>query len=414
MNQALSPNQPTVPAAKPISEAAILITLAGIQFTNIVDFMLMMPLGPRFMREFDITPSQFGFLVSAYSFSSAICGVLGAMFLDRFDRKRSMIFLYAGFILGTGMCAIAPSEFALGCGRVVAGAFGGLLNATTFSIIGDVFPEKRRGAATGTVMMAFSLASIIGVPFGLTLANYFDAWHAPFTFLVALATIFIFIAIQSIPPLRGHLAQKRHISPIAGILEVFKVRNNLYAFALMMSSMFAGFCLFPYFSPVLVNNVGFAETKLPLVYMFGGAATILTSRLFGKMSDKYGKRYMFLRLCITAMIPVYFITTMEPSSDTYILLVTTTFMVFISGRMVPGMALVTSAPEPRMRGSFMSLNSSLQSLASGSATFLSGLIISKEVTGQKLLHYDTVGLLACGMILLSIFFAFMVKTADQR
>jgi predicted MFS family arabinose efflux permease len=163
-------------------EKILLFILASIQFTSIMDFMIMMPLGPQLMRIFQINPQEFGFLVSAYTFAAGFSSFIGVFWIDNFDRKKALMNMYLGFLLGTLACALSPTYTILVLSRILTGLFGGLLMALVFSIIGDVIEEKRRGTAMGYVSTSFSLASVLGVPFGLFIASFWN-WHAPFFFL---------------------------------------------------------------------------------------------------------------------------------------------------------------------------------------------------------------------------------------
>ena len=396
----------------PPGEVLILATLAAIQFTHIVDFMIMMPLGPQFIRLFNISPSEFGLLVSCYTFSAAISGFLGAFFLDRFDRRSSLLFLYGGLIMGTAWCAVAQGYAMLAFGRIIAGAFGGMLTAVTFSIIGDVIPEHRRGAASGTVMASFSIASIAGVPFGLYLANHFSNWHAPFIFLVGICCITWWFARKYTPPIKQHLDKdaNHHQGAIASVWESLKDPNHQRALAMSACTVFGGFAVIPYISPYMVGNVGLTDAQLPLIYFFGGALTMFTSRWIGKLADRYGKPKMFLIVNLCALPTIFALTNLPRVHLTLALIVTTVFMVAISGRMVPAVSMITSAAQPHLRGSFMSLNSSLQQLFSGSAAFIAGHMIAKASDGS-LLYYDLVGWVSIGSIAVSLILSRFVRIA---
>ncbi|MBI5464354.1 MAG: MFS transporter [Ignavibacteriales bacterium] len=381
----------------------LLITLATIQFTNILDFVIMMPLGPQLMRVFDMNAQQFGLVVSAYTFSAGTTGLLAAFFIDRFDRRRSLLFLYAGFGVGTFLCAIAPSYVFLVAARMTAGAFGGILGATIFAIIGDVIPYSRRGAATGMIMSSFSLATVVGVPTGMYLANRFS-WHAPFFLLAANAAFVWAVAFRALPVLRTHLDNASDESPVRVVVSLVASWKYLRAFVFMILLVYAGFSIIPYLAPFLVSNLNMTEAQLPLVYFFGGAATIFTSRLFGRLSDQYGKKRIFAILTLVSLLPQLILTNLTAIPIIPLLVLTTFFMVFISGRGVPAMALVTSMVEPHRRGSFMSLNTSAQQLAAGVASMISGSVLITTSNGQ-LQRFDWIGwiaaLVACACLWMS-------------
>lgn len=391
------------------NEWILLAVLASIQFTNLMDFVILMPLGPQLMRVFSISPQEFGLIVSAYTFSAGIVGIIGAMFVDRFDRKSVLLTVYGGFAMSNLLCAIAPSYGWLLFGRIIAGAFGGIMGATVFAVVGDVIPEIRRGAAMGTVMTSFSLATVAGVPVGLFLANTFG-WHIPFFMLTVSSSIVLTIGYFVLPQIRGHLVHS-HASPLRSLVELVKDRNHLSAFAFISAVVIAGFSVIPYLSPYLVSNVGLTEHDLPYVYFFGGGATIFTSRFIGKLSDKYGKQKVFTWIAGSSVIPILLVTNLPRLPVWGALVVTTLFMVLVSGRGVPAMALVTASVKPRQRGSFMSVNFSIQQISAGLASFGAGLILGKSETGE-LTHFGIVGVIALVTSIVCIFLSKRIRNVE--
>ena len=270
----------------PAGERTLVLVLAAIQFTHIMDFMIMMPLGPQLMRVMLISPQQFGILVSAYTLTAAVAALAVAFYTDRFDRRQTLLFLYAGFVISTLLCGIAPGYNELLTARAVAGAFGGVAGATVHSIIGDAIPENRRGAATGMIMSAFALSSIIGVPIGLVLAAHFS-WRAPFLLLVAVSVLVFLLTWRILPPMRSHIVAGEAHRPLEQMRSVLGTANHLRAFVFMFALMFAGFSVIPFISPYMVANVGLKETDLPYLYLFGGLATVFSSRYIGNLADRY-------------------------------------------------------------------------------------------------------------------------------
>ncbi len=396
-------------------EWLLLFVLVAIQFTHVLDFVIMMPLGPQLMRVFEISPQEFGFIVSAYTFSAGVTGFLSAFFIDKFDRRTALLLLYSGFAIGTFLCGVAPTYLSLMLARIVAGGFGGVLGALIFAVIGDCIPEHRRGAATGTVISAFSLASVAGVPLGLYLANHFG-WHFPFFMLAALSALALALAYKELPSMRGHL--QTHATPETPIEAVRKlyalvsVPNHLNALALMVVLVVGGFTVIPYISPYFVANVGMSESELPLIYFFGGAATIFTSRFVGKLADKFGKAKVFTCMSLSSIATIYALTNVPQVSLVLALVITTLFMITMNGRLVPAVALVTSSVEPKSRGSFMSINSSVQQLASGASSFVAGLIISKASDGT-ITNYNLVGWLAISATVLCLFLVKRIKIFEE-
>lgn len=382
-------------------ERHLVFLLAGIQFFHIVDFMVLMPLGPQLMRLLDITPAQFGFLVAAYTFSAGISGFVFAFLVDRFDRRRAMLGIFSGFLIATLACGFAWDFHSLMLARLAAGFFGGVLGANVLAYLGDCIPELRRGAATGKVMAAFSLAAVLGVPLGLFLAEHFS-WRAPFIFVAVFGFFLALAGMRLLPSLPA-----RDTGPIvimATLRAVFREKNHLYAFALIASMMLAGFSVIPFISPYLVNNVGLSESHLPLTYFFGGLATLFTAPLIGRLADRIGKVQALRWVGALSLIPIIILTHLPAVSLFWILVVSTLFMVLVSGRMIPALALVTAASSPALRGRFLSMNAALQQLSSSLAAFLPTLVLAEGHDG-RLLHYDWVGYGAVAMTLLTLWLA---------
>ncbi|HZP93266.1 MAG TPA: MFS transporter [Burkholderiales bacterium] len=388
----------------------LLAVLTGVQFTHIMDFMVMMPLGPQLMRLWRIEAHQFGLLVSAYTITAAVSALLCAFYVDRFDRRRVLLALYAGFVLATLLCALSPSYPALLAARACAGAFGGVSGSTVYSILADTVPDARRGAALGTVAVAFPLSAVAGVPFGLTLANLFD-WRAPFFFLCAASGAVWLLAARAVPPLRGHVVQARERDAFAQVRAVFTQANHRRAFALIAILTFGGFSVIPFIAPYMVANVHLKETDLPWLYFFGGLATVFTSRRIGALADRRGKRETFAAVASVSILPLLITTNLPPVPVWAAISASVLFMVFVSGRFVPAMAIVTAAAQPQVRGSFLSLNSAVQQLASGAASISSGYIIGRAADGA-LTRFWMVGLVAATCTLICVWLARRIQAVS--
>lgn len=372
------------------NEKILLSLLAIIKFVHIMDFMIIMPLGDQLMKAFNITPAQFGAIVSSYGFSAGGFGLVGAFFIDRFDRKRALIYLFAGFTIGTMACAFAPTHHWLIAARIFTGAFGGILGALVLSIVADVFPVERRSAAMGIVMGAFSAASVFGVPFGLYMASIIN-WQAPFMLLGGVSIVIFGGIFAFMPSMTAHMAQKR--DPTEFFVNITKKRNQQLALLLMVLLMFGQFSIVPFIAPYMVSNIGFTQTELSYIYLLGGAVTLFTSPWFGRLADKYGNVKMFTLMGLLSIIPIALITNL-PQVPIYVALIPTTmFFIFIGGRMIPALTVITSTAIVRNRGGFMTIATSLQQIASALAAFVAGLIIVKSEAGA-LGNYAYVGLIA--------------------
>lgn len=382
-------------------EWLLLLVLAAIQFTHIVDFMIIMPLSPVLSDEMTLTPPEFGFLVAAYTISAGIANLLASRFLDRFDRKTALLTLYAGFTLGTLLCGIAPNYPLLLAARAVAGAFGGVAASVVLAVIGDVFPDARRGTAMGVIMSAFSVASTLGVPLGLFLADI-ASWNTPFIVLGCVGAGVLALAAVVLPSMRGHLVHRTEQTPVWVVLSD---ANHLRAFALMAALVSTTFLIAPYMPNFLVSNVGQRQEDLKLVYFLGGAATFLTLTPIGWLSDRVGKLMMFRALALLTMVSILILTNLWPGAGLLVVLATTTLMtIAASGRMVPAMAMMTASTAPQHRGSFMSLNTAVQHLTLGVTTALGGMLLQQE-KGEPMTGFAFVGLLSCAAGLASVVLA---------
>lgn len=382
-------------------ERIYVLILAAIQIAHIMDFVIMMPLGPRFMRVFNISPVEFSTLVSAYTFSAGIVGFFGALYADHFDRKKFLIFNFTGFIAGTFMCAISTNFTTLLIARIIAGAFGGILNACVLSLVADLIPFQRRGQAMGVVMSSFSVSSVIGIPIGLYIANTFD-WHYTFYFICLVSAIFWVMSLFLLPSVKVN-RPKSFMENLSKFRKVFK-RDYIEAFCLTSCLAFGIFHVIPFIAPYLVANVGFKEETLPIMYLCGGIGTIITARVVGKLTDKVGSYSVFRFLAIISMIPILALTNLPPVATWVALTVTTVFTMFGSARFIPAMTMVSGVVKPEERGTFMSLENAGRQFASGAASQTAGLIIGSTASGA-LTGYNIVGIICICSSVIAIFIA---------
>jgi predicted MFS family arabinose efflux permease len=372
------------------AEWLLLLVLAAIQFTHSMDFMVLLPLGAQCRQELGISPQQFSLVVGAYGAAAALAGLLATWFIDRFDRKTALLTLYVGFTGGTLLCAVAPGYWWLVTARCVAGAFGGMVAAFILVIIGDVFPEMRRGRATGIVMTAFSVASIAGLPAGIMLGNRFGV-RSPFGVLGTLALAICLLTWRILPPLRGHLGHARTSAGQTWAALVQPAHLRAYAFMIML--VMGSFTIAPQFSDYLVHNVGRSGDDLAWVYLCGGLLTFVTLPRIGRWADRFGKLIVFRVMGILTLLTILGITNLPTIALAPLLVVTTLYWIFTSGRWVPAMAMVTSSALPRYRGSFMSVNSSVQQMACFVAAEVAGAVVG-ESDGGAITGYGVAGLIA--------------------
>ena len=388
-------------------ERHLIAFLTTVQFVHMVDFVMMMPLGPMLMRDLNIGTREFSWLVSSYTFAAAVSGVLAGFIIDRFDRRRLIVPLLVLFSLATMACAWAPTLEWMIVVRAAAGFFGGALGTLTMAIVPDAISPERRGRALGVVMSSFSIASIIGIPIGMTLAVQ-QGWHAPFLWLGVVGLAVGGWAAVAFPPMVTHIHTQRP-SPWSTLVAVFSVPTHWRAFALSVSLVLAGFTVIPFISPYLVGNLGFRDDQLQYVYLTGGIASVVTSPLIGRLADRWGARSIFAIVALCSVVPLLLITHLPPVGVASALVVTVIFIVFISGRFVPAMTLITNHVEPRLRGSFMGFHSAIQSLAMGLAAQIAGHLVTKAADGS-IEHYPRVGWLAAGFTMVAVAVALTIRS----
>lgn len=389
-------------------ERLLLLALAAVNFTHIMDFMIMMPLGPQLMELLKINPKQFSLAVSAYAITAGVSSFISAFFVDRFDRKKVLLFAYVGFLLGTFSCAFAPNYEFLVAARVLAGLFGGMIGAQVLAIVADTFEYQRRATAMGVLMTAFSAASVAGVPTGLWLASKFS-WHVPFLAIGFIGLAVLLLVWFAVPPVNLHIKEKRpDHKPFQVLTDIFQTPNQMRALTLSIVLMMGHFAIIPLISPSLVSNVGYHQDDLFLIYFVGGLLTIFTAPLVGQLADRRGKYPVFVVFALLSLIPVWLITNLWPMPLWGVLAISGLFFIVVNGRMIPTQALVSSVVNPQQRGGFMSINSSMQQLSTGLAAMIGGAIVTKSPEGH-IEHYDWVGYFSIALILTSVWLAGRVK-----
>ena len=392
-------------------ERLLLWLLAFTQFTVIMDFMVMMPLGPQIMQAFDIGPAAFATAVSVYSWCAGISGFLAATYIDRFDRKRLLLVVFALFALSNLGCALATNFHVVLVSRAFAGLTGGVLTSVVMSILGDVIPLARRGAATGIVMTSFSMAAVAGVPSGVALGAHFG-WQAPFWLLTLVSIVIWFGALRIVPSLTAHLAATP--VPISRVLPnlwaLMKNPRHIDAFIMTGVVMGSSMIIIPFISPMLVANQGVHPAQIALIYMAGGAATLFTARAIGRLSDRLGKHRVFRWVAAASMLPMLLVTHLPPLPLAALIATFPLFMVLVSGRSIPLQALQTAVPAQAQRGAFLSVNAAIQSMATGVGAWVGGLLVGIGPAGE-ITGYGTNGWIAAGLTLFGVFWVSRVRPA---
>jgi len=397
-------------------ERTIIYLLAALNFTHMLDFMIMMPLSNYLMPDLQISPHKFTLLVGAYALSAFVSGILLSFVVDRFDRKKVLVWVYIGFLAGTLACGLAPSYWLLMTSRIVAGFFGGIIGGQVFSIISDLFTYERRGMAVGAVMSAFAVASIVGVPISLYITNLFHYnWHLPFLLIGGIAVLLVPLIIRILPPLTAHIDHgKEKSSRFDALLKVFQNPRQGKALLFTLLMMIGHFLIIPFINPYLEFNKGYTKQQIPMIYLVGGVMSFLSAIFLGRVSDKFGKLRIFSISVIFSCLMVICITHIPIVIFSMILLFFSLLFIFATGRSVTAQAMITNVVEKEQQGSFMVLNSSMQQAGTFTASLVSGFIVVESKSG-KLLHYEWVGYLSVVVLLACLGLALMIfKNMDRR
>lgn len=408
------------------SQWMILLTLALVQFTNVLDFVIMMPLAPQFHDQWNLTAHEFGLMVSTYAYAAAFSGLMSSWFIDKVDRKSALLGLYLLFVVANFLCAEAPTFVFMLIARAIAGISGGLIGGVVMAIVGDIIPYSRRGLATGVIMSSFSVASILGIPFGLYIAEQYS-WRYTFFLLSAVSFALLIVAAWLLPRVRGHVVVRAPQAPWHTAWEILKDANHQRAFMLMAFLVMTTFVIVPYLPSFLVGNVGLEKKDIKWIYLFGGLGTLLTMALIGKLADRFGKLRVFQVLAFLTVFPLLAVTHLPPSPLYLVIIVTTVMMIFTAGRSVPAMAMATACTTSERRGGFMSMMGAIQQLAMGLATTVGGLILGVQALPEqpgltvdsitpieRLVGYPTVGWLAACLSLVTIYLGSKLRSVETK
>jgi len=386
----------------------VIFLLAITQFTVILDFMVMSPLGDILMKSMSLKPSAFGFAVSAYAFSAGISGLLTAGFADKFDRKKLLLFFYIGFIVGTIFCGLAHTYVELVTARIITGLFGGVIGSISMAIITDIFSLQQRGRVMGFVQMGFGASQVLGVPIGLYLANIWD-WEAPFLVIAGLAVIIAILIFIQLKPLTAHLAFQREHSALTHLWHTVKKRKHRIGFTSTALLSIGGFMMMPFGSAFAVNNLNVAQNKLFILFMVSGVCSLIIMPLIGRLSDRISKFKIFMVASIWMMIMCVVYTNLSGTSFWLVVFLNILMMMGVMSRMIPSSALTSAIPDLEDRGAFMSINSSLQQIAGGVAAAIAGMIVVQKTEYSPLENYNIVGYVIVVISIISIFLMYRVS-----
>jgi predicted MFS family arabinose efflux permease len=391
----------------------VIFMLAMTQFTVILDFMVMSPLGDMLIKSLSMKPSSFGIAVSAYAFSAGISGLLTAGFADRFDRKKLLLFFYTGFIAGTFLCSLANSFELLVAARIITGLFGGVISSISMAIITDLFSLQQRGRVMGFIQMGFGASQVLGIPIGLYIANKWG-WEAPFMMVAGVALIIAVLIIAVLKPINKHLGLQRDRSAFKHLWHTVSKQNYRVGFAATAVLSIGGFMMMPFGSVFAVNNLHVTAEELPLLFMVSGVSSLVIMPLIGRLSDTISKFKIFAIASVWTIIICVIYTNLSATPFWIVIGLNVLMMIGIMSRMVPSSALTSAIPDIEDRGAFMSINSSMQQIAGGIAAAVSGMIVVQQTKFSPIEHYDTVGFVVVAVTLISIFLMYRVNQLAKK
>jgi predicted MFS family arabinose efflux permease len=394
-------------------QVIVIVLLALTQFSVVLDFMVMSPLGDMLMKSMSLTTTQFGLAVSAYAISAGVSGLLTAGFADSFDRKKLLLFFYIGFIVGTLLCGLASSYPLLIAARIFTGIFGGVIGSIGMAIVADLFTLQQRGRVMGFMQMGFGASQVLGIPISLYLANAWG-WQMPFFMIVGLAFTIWLLIVFKLKPITQHLEVKSDKSAFLHLLHTISNRDYRIGFLSTALLSLGGFMMMPWGSAFSINNLNVTQEQLPLLFMISGVATLIIMPFIGKLSDKFDKLKLFAIASVWMMIVVVIYTGLTPVPFWVVVMLNILLMMGIMSRMVPAMALVTALPEMKDRGAFMSINSSLQQIAGGIAAAIGGMIVVQKDKYSPLEHYDTLGYVIVVISIIGIVMLWRVNNLAKK
>jgi predicted MFS family arabinose efflux permease len=402
----MKPNEPMTPFTS--YQKFIIVIAALIQFTVILDFMILSPLGDTLIKSLDITPKQFSWILSSYAFSAAISGILAAGFADKFDRKKFLLFFYVGFVLGTLFCGLSNSFETLLAARIITGLFGGVIGATGMAIITDLFSMNQRGRVMGFVQMAFAASQILGIPAALFFASKWN-WHVSFYMVVVLAVLIGLAALIKMKPVTEHLKLQSGRNAFHHLASTLGNKSYQIGFLAMVMLPVGGFMLMPFSSAFLVNNIHIPQDDLFIIFFCTGISSVIIMPIIGRISDRVDKFWLFTIGSLWAAMMVIFYTNMSPVAIWQVIIVNMLLFMGIMSRIIPATTLATAIPEMKDRGAFMSINSSLQQMAGGIASLSAGFIVTQQTKTSPIEHYNYLGYVVAATILICVFLIYRVS-----
>ena len=361
-----------------VSERAVVFLIGAVQFVNILDFVMVMPLGPDFAAGLGIPTSQVGNIGAAYTAAGCVAGVAGSYFLDRFDRRKALAVAMLGLVVATAAGGFATGLTSLLVARAMAGLFGGPATSLAMSIIADLIPPERRGRAMGAVMGAFSVASVLGIPMALKVARWSD-WRMPFFAVAGLGLLLVAAAIFFLPPMRGHL--ERQTGPTVSVRDLFTRPDVLQSYSLTALLTVAGFVIIPNISGYVQRNLGYPREELEIIYFVGGLVSFVTLRAAGKAVDALGS-FRVGTVGSLLFIGTLYLAFIQLPAGVPLVAVFACFFLSNGVRNVSYSTLTSRVPEQALRARFMSFQSAVQHLGAAVGASLSSKLLTDLPDGQ--------------------------------
>lgn len=378
------------------------------QFTIVLDFMVISPLGDILIKTLDMSTANFGFTVSAYAFSAGISGLLAAGFADKFDRKKLLVLFYTGFILGTIFCGLSSSYYMLLFTRIITGFFGGIIGSISLAIVNDLFLLQQRGRVMSYIQMAFASSQILGIPVGLYFANNWG-WNSAFIMIFVIAILILIAIVSQMQPINKHLEFQSDKNPFLHLWQTIKNNEYRTGFAAIAFLTVGAFMLQPFGTTFMVNNLQINHLQFPMIFLLTGFAILFIMPLIGKLSDQVNKFKLFTSASLLSIIMVIIYTNLNPIPLWEIIIITAFLFVAVMSRMIAASALNTAIPHIKDCGAYMSITSSLQQISCGIAAVFAGFIVHQDTKSSPLEHYNTLGYVFAAITLCTIFLIWRVN-----
>lgn len=369
-------------------EIFVILMLALTQFTVVLDFIVISPLGDMLMKSMNLSTAQFGLSVSAYAFSAGLSGLVTAGFADRFDRKKLLLFFYIGFLVGTLFCGLSNNYLMLLAARIFTGLFGGVIGSISMAIVSDLFPLEKRGRVFGFLQMGFGASQVFGIPLSLYMANAWG-WQSPFLMIVGLSIMVWLFILFKLKPVAEHLEDHNEQHAVVHLWETLRLRKYRIGFLATAFLSLGNFMMLPWGSAYVINNLMITAQELPFIYMASGICSLTIMPIVGKLSDRFDKFFLFTIASIILIVVISIYANLGPVSFWLVLIMNLGLQVGFLSRTVPSTALTSALPKKNDRGAFMGINASLQQISGGIAAAISGMIVIQKDKFSPLEHYDT-------------------------